>query len=509
IEKLRRKIAKLEAIVNRTPQQEQDLKDKKQELAELEGQQQSGGGGDPGDPKKTNRTPWIIVSGELDLNLKSFKYTLLTDNKEEVIFYNNRSLVNFLDARCKVNIEKSPNGEYNLGKSIIDLERKIKRDQLLTPIEEQVRQGIGKLSYNLSNIPNELIQQQIINLEQRGYNRKEIADFYHRDERTIYRRINSTNSQEKQKRGRPRKIKEDVSEVLCSYIEKDDNDATLEELSDYLFQKIGQRFSVPTIFRVLKKKRISWKKADKQFSEQDEEKIKQFVKDNCQLLSLSSLYSLDECSFNLGAVPHHARAHKSKRAVVKRSDNVRIHHAVKALKDLGLSSIKELAKQKNIVLVYLPPYTPELNPTENCNSVIKNYYRKHKPRTEEELRKVIEEGIAELKKHDLRNFFKNNQKNTFAANNDYLSFTTEEEIGEIKSFENSVPQQPKPKKENNKFTSSLNVLKTVLLVGGIIGGLVLVIFVYPSKQVELAELKNKSEEWQVPFSTFRSLDAGC
>src|ERR1700752_685219 len=108
-----------------------------------------------------------IISGELNLNLKSFKYALLTDNKEKVIFYNNRSLVNFLNVRCKVNIEKSPNREYNLGKSIIDLERKIKRDQLLTPIEEQVRQGIGKLSYNLSNIPNELIQQQIINLEQR------------------------------------------------------------------------------------------------------------------------------------------------------------------------------------------------------------------------------------------------------------------------------------------------------------------------------------------------------
>lgn len=51
IEKLRRKIAKLEAIVGRTPQQEKDLQDKKRELAELENQQQSGGGGDP---KKTN-----------------------------------------------------------------------------------------------------------------------------------------------------------------------------------------------------------------------------------------------------------------------------------------------------------------------------------------------------------------------------------------------------------------------------------------------------------------------
>ncbi|CAG8453426.1 3901_t:CDS:2 [Ambispora gerdemannii] len=45
-----------EAIVNRTSQQEQELKDKKQQLAELENQQQTGG-----DPKKpTNYWPWII-----------------------------------------------------------------------------------------------------------------------------------------------------------------------------------------------------------------------------------------------------------------------------------------------------------------------------------------------------------------------------------------------------------------------------------------------------------------
>ena len=31
----------------------------------------------------------------------------------------------------------------------------------------------------------------------------------------------------------------------------------------------------------------------------------------------------------------------------------------------------------------------------------------------------------------------------------------------------------------------------------------------PSKQVELEELKKKSEEWQVPFATFHSLEAGC
>jgi len=31
----------------------------------------------------------------------------------------------------------------------------------------------------------------------------------------------------------------------------------------------------------------------------------------------------------------------------------------------------------------------------------------------------------------------------------------------------------------------------------------------PKKQLELAELKKKSMEWQVPFATFRSLESGC
>ena len=58
IEKLRRKIAKLEAIVGRTPEQEQDLQDKRRELAELEQEKQQ-----TQNPNKTNWTPWIIGGG--------------------------------------------------------------------------------------------------------------------------------------------------------------------------------------------------------------------------------------------------------------------------------------------------------------------------------------------------------------------------------------------------------------------------------------------------------------
>ena len=44
---------------------------------------------------------------------------------------------------------------------------------------------------------------------------------------------------------------------------------------------------------------------------------------------------------------------------------------------------------------------------EKCFSVIKSYYRKQRPRTEEELRKFIEKAITELQKHDLTKYFKN------------------------------------------------------------------------------------------------------
>ena len=54
IQQLRSRIAELEAISNRTPAQKQELQEKKQELARLESQQQTGGGGDPKDPKKLN-----------------------------------------------------------------------------------------------------------------------------------------------------------------------------------------------------------------------------------------------------------------------------------------------------------------------------------------------------------------------------------------------------------------------------------------------------------------------
>jgi hypothetical protein len=64
-------------------------------------------------------------------------------------------------------------------------------------------------------------------------------------------------------------------------------------------------------------------------------------------------------------------------------DNCSIHH---------IQPIKELAKQHGIVLLYLPPYSPDYNPIEEAFSYIKNYLRKH-----DELMQVIPDPVVLIK----------------------------------------------------------------------------------------------------------------
>lgn len=49
-------------------------------------------------------------------------------------------------------------------------------------------------------------------------------------------------------------------------------------------------------------------------------------------------------------------------------DNCSIHH---------VQEVQELAKQLGIVLLYLPPYSPDYNPIEESFSYVKSYLRKH------------------------------------------------------------------------------------------------------------------------------------
>src|SRR5207253_1992836 len=87
-------------------------------------------------------------------------------------------------------------------------------------------------------------------------------------------------------------------------------------------------------------------------------------------------------------------------------DNLRTHKAKQSCIKQGLSPIKELLVSKNIQIIFLPPYTPELNPTELCFNFIRHYVEKNKPRNFEELKLVIDKITDMLNEKDLTEYFR-------------------------------------------------------------------------------------------------------
>jgi transposase len=274
----------------------------------------------------------------------------------------------------------------------------------------------------------------------------------------------------KQKAGRKRKIEGCDLALLLAHIKKN-NTATQQVRADY-FAKRCILLNRSTIFRTLKREGWTRKIGTKQYFELDIEKARQFLTDNYQLFSSPSCYALDECGFDLREFARYAYSRKGLQAIIKQPgqkgsnlsvilcvqntnkepvisyrpveggvdaeifydflsnvnfstnqedcillDNAKIHHANKKLKDLGLLSIKELAKLKNITLKYLPSYAPMLNPAELCIQFIKRHVRSCKPKNREEMKYFIEEAIGLLNQH-LTKFFRSCRDYFYFAKNE-------------------------------------------------------------------------------------------
>lgn len=266
----------------------------------------------------------------------------------------------------------------------------------------------------------------------------------------------------KKKPGKKIKTDEKAKKILIDYIFKN-NTKTQTDISDYVYQETGLRISQPTISRLLKKEKITYKKVSYRYSEQEPrmEEVRKFIKDTeCLYLSYPIL-ALDECSFHLNEAPRRGYSLKGFRTVSHRPgnkgknitlilciqniekqgifsyelieggletknfheflskfkfpddsyryllmDNLRVHHAKQSCLDLNLLPIKELLKSKRVIPIYLPAYTPQLNPVELCFNFLRQNIEKHQPRTIEELRYFISKAIEELNNQDLRKYFK-------------------------------------------------------------------------------------------------------
>lgn len=90
-------------------------------------------------------------------------------------------------------------------------------------------------------------------------------------------------------------------------------------------------------------------------------------------------------------------APKLRRGDVIVLDNLGAHRA---------SRIEEVAAGHGAQVLWLPPYSPDYSPIEQCWSKIKNYLRGTKARTNDELNKALAQAIKFVTKADICGWFK-------------------------------------------------------------------------------------------------------
>ena len=70
------------------------------------------------------------------------------------------------------------------------------------------------------------------------------------------------------------------------------------------------------------------------------------------------------------------------------------------------SRIEEVAAARGAQVLWLPPYSPDFSPIEQCWSKIKSYLRGAKARTSGELNKALAQAIGLVTKADIRGWFR-------------------------------------------------------------------------------------------------------
>lgn len=70
------------------------------------------------------------------------------------------------------------------------------------------------------------------------------------------------------------------------------------------------------------------------------------------------------------------------------------------------SCLEQVAEERGARVLWLPPYSPDYSPIENCWSKIKTYLRGAKARTQDELNKALAQAIKLVTKADICGWFK-------------------------------------------------------------------------------------------------------
>jgi len=236
-------------------------------------------------------------------------------------------------------------------------------------------------------------------------------------------------------------------------------DLSLAEYAKIISDVTGKNLlSEPSICRILKKLNLRRKKKSKYPEERDRDDVKKKRADFCdsrdELLEnneirLEDLVFLDESGLKLGQSLDYARAEGGKRVCVSEPKNLGKNITViAAISIVGVISAMyctcnfdgsgflsfieafllphlipgqilimdnvNFHKMKNIIgviqnagirVVFLPQYSPELNPIENMWSKLKSYLKKMKVKTIEQLQIHLKKGLELISEYDCESWF--------------------------------------------------------------------------------------------------------
>lgn len=248
----------------------------------------------------------------------------------------------------------------------------------------------------------------------------------------------------------PPKLNEEHRKVLAALV-KANNDATLAQLCEQLEAEIGIRVSITTMHKTLKQMNFSLKKTfypDVKATDRVQQARVEFWEKVRQILA-QDLILIDESGINLAMRTTRARAEKGKRAYSskpsKKGKNVSLVGALGLQGIIAHSSliwatdgvtfeafiyqklvpqlwagacvmmdncsihlgemVRESIEAVGAKLIYLPPYSPDFSPIENCWSKVKNIMKCRAVGSYKELSEAIDEGFARVTPEDIKGWF--------------------------------------------------------------------------------------------------------
>lgn len=241
-------------------------------------------------------------------------------------------------------------------------------------------------------------------------------------------------------------------ELYLGLLLSTDNDLTLTELCDRYEQAYGVRVSIGTMFNTLEQLHITRKK--KTFSDpkknSDAAKVEKENYDaQLETIKPDDRLYLDETGSCLNMTPLYGRSPEGERAydqkptypsttvstvAILSEEGIKAQYTytgslnakvfVLYLETFVLSTlengqtlimdrhpvhrakiVQNYLKQNNIKYLYLPAYSPELNPIEEAFSKIKQYIKKQKARTINELLRVLNKAFDIITNSDVKGYF--------------------------------------------------------------------------------------------------------